>query len=282
MPARRARSCRAADEERGDAHTAAHQERRGAFRAAQLVGGHRAQISAERREVEGDVADGGAGVDVDQHAPGPGLGGERGDRGLEGADLVVRELDGEERGVGPQRREDLLGREAALTVHADDRHVGVGAAARLEDGGVLDRRGDHVGSRPVRRAGHGAVHGGVDRLRAGRGEHDLAGSGAEQPGDGLPGVLDGDPGRPSVAVHPARVGRVAAQVGEHRLERRGAQRRGGGVVEVGPGHGRAQTRATQWSLPSGRLASKCGEVSPYRPASIPRIMPRSSAHTTWG
>ncbi len=49
---------------------------------------------------------------------------------------------------------------------------------------------------------------------------------------------------------------------QHGVERGRAQDRGRRVVEVGARHGVAQTRATQWSSPSGRLSSKCGDVSP--------------------
>ena len=124
------------------------------------------------------------------------------------------------------------------------------------------------GGRPrLRRAtaGDGAPHRGVDRLGARRREHDLARSGAEQRGDLLAALLDRDPGDLALGVHPSRVGVVVAEIGEHRLERRRAQRRRRRVVEIGASHGPApwdQTRATQWSSPSGRLASNCGDVSP--------------------
>ena len=251
----------AADQERGQAHPPSHQQRGRAFRAAQLVGGDRAQVGAEPGEVERDVTGRGARVDVDQHATGSGLGSQRRHRGLQRADLVVGELHGHQHGVGPQRGEQVVGVEAAVAVDPDDGELGVGSAARLEDRRVFDGGRHHVAAR-VGGAGHGAVHGRVHRLGPGGGEHDLPGTCAEQGRDPLPGVLDRDPGDPAVAVHPSRVGGMPPQVGEHRLEGGRAQRRGGGVVEVGPGHGQAQTRATQWSLPSGRLASKCGEVSP--------------------
>ena len=55
------------------------------------------------------------------------------------------------------------------------------------------------------------------------------------------------------------------------------------MVEVGPGHGQAQTRATQWSLPSGRLGLEVrGGLAVEAGEHAHRIMPRSRAHTTWG
>ena len=124
---------------------------------------------------------------------------------------------------------------------------------------MLDRGGDDVS---CARARQRTPHRGVDRLGAARGEHDLARARAEQRRDLLARVLDRDARGAPFGVQAAGVGVVVAQEREHRLERRRAQRRRRRVVEVGARHRARQTRATQWSPPSGRLVSNCGEVSP--------------------
>ena len=89
---------------------------------------------------------------------------------------------------------------------------------------------------------------------------------------------------PPVAVDPARVSRVPAGNGRPRPERRSAARRGCDVIEAclcsraGP---RDPGDAVVAAAVGAARLSKCGDVR-RAPASIPRIMPRSRAHTTCG
>ena len=78
---------------------AAHEQRARALRSAELVRGHRAEVGAERGEVDRDVTRRRARVDVHEHAA---LARRRAHlgHGLQRADLVVRELHADERGVG--------------------------------------------------------------------------------------------------------------------------------------------------------------------------------------
>ncbi len=109
---------------------------------------------------------------------------------------------------------------------------------------MLDRGGDDVAAA---RSGQRSPHRGVHRFGAGGGEHDLARACAEACRHLLASLLDRDARRVPLGVQPTRVGVVVAQVGEHRLERDRAERRGGRVIEVRASHvgPRGQTRATQ-------------------------------------
>ena len=92
MPAAPGPLLRAADEERRDAQPAAHEQRAGALRAAPLVRGHRAQVGAERGEVDRDVAGRRARVDVHEHAARRVPRAHTSAAGCTRADLVVGEL----------------------------------------------------------------------------------------------------------------------------------------------------------------------------------------------
>ncbi len=99
---------RASHDERGEAEPPPHEERRRALRTAQLVRRHRAQIGAEVVERDRNVAGRRARVDVHRHAAVT-RAGDDGRRRLQGADLVVGELHGHERGVGANRVEHRVG-----------------------------------------------------------------------------------------------------------------------------------------------------------------------------
>ena len=134
---------------------------------------------------------------------------------------MVRELHRDERGgvgdgVGHGR-----GVESAERVDAHDDHVEGLAGAGVQDAGMLDRgRDDAVGGLG---SAHRPVDRGVHRLGAARGEHDLARAGAEEGRHLLAGLLDRDARDAPVGVHPAGIGVVVPQEGEHRLQRAGAQ-----------------------------------------------------------
>ena len=103
MPPRRARSCAPPTSNGGHAQPAPHEQRPGALRAAPLVRRHRAQVGAERAEVDRDPTRGRTGVDVHEHAASARRRADGRGR-LERADLVVRELRRHQHGVGSERR----------------------------------------------------------------------------------------------------------------------------------------------------------------------------------
>ena len=87
---------------------------------------------------------------------------------------------------------------------------------------------------PAARARAGrALHREVVGLGAAGGEHDLAGLGAEERRDLLPGLLERGLRRPGRRVAAARVAERAPQERRHRRDRLGPHRGGRGVVEVG-------------------------------------------------
>ena len=253
---------RAAHDERREPEPAAYQQRADALGAAELVGGHRAEVGAETDELEVDVADGRARVDVHDDAALACLL-DDGGRRLQGADLVVGELDRHQCGVGADRADHLVGVEAPDAVDADlgDREP-VGAPAGVEDRGVLDRRGDDV---TVPGARERTPDRGVDRLGAARREHHFARAGAEQRRDLLARGLDRDARRRGLRRAVARDHRGGR--GDTAASPRTRCGRSGDD-DAWSRYARAtgccsrQTRATQWSSPSGRLVSNCGDVSP--------------------
>ena len=276
---------RATQDERRDAQPTAYQERGRAFRPAELVGRHRAQVGIQRTEVDGDVTGSRARVDVDQRARGTCRADDLGDGRLHRSHLVVRELDADECGAGPDRGGDGGRVDARVAVHADlgdvDTHGDARrATAGVEHGRVFDRGRDDVdraGAVGAALDGPGgrAPDRGVDRFRPARRKDDLAWACTEQRRDLFACDLDRDARHLALGVDAPRVTRMVAEEREHRRERGGAQRRRRCVVEVRAGHQRATvtgtytrapgtwaTRATQWSSPSGRLASNCGDVSP--------------------
>ena len=66
---------------------------------------------------------------------------------------------------------------------------------------------------------------GVHGLGPRRGEHDLPRPGPEERGYLLPGVFERDARRAPFGVEPAGIGVMIPKVGEHRVERRGSERR---------------------------------------------------------
>ncbi len=113
-----------------------------------------------------------------------------------------------------------------------------GAAVTLDGvqhGVVLDGRAHGSAAPTGDRAGDRRVVG----LGAAPGEHDLARTAPDHPGDDVAGLVDGAPGIAGEAVRTARVGEALGEERQHRLDRLGAHRRGGRVVEVDQAvHGR--------------------------------------------
>ena len=78
----------------------------------------------------------------------------------------------------------------------------------------------------------GAQHCEVVGLRAPRREAHLVRAGPEAAGDPLAGLIERRARFPSPAVRAARVAEAESQKGHHRVDDLGANRGGGGVVEV--------------------------------------------------
>ena len=108
--------------------------------------------------------------------------------------------------------------------------LGLEAAAGLEDGGVLDGRGDHleVLAEPV----GGAADGGVVGLRGARGEVDLVRPAVEERGHLLARLLHVLGDLSAEGVHRRRVAVELAEEGRHRVAHLGRDLRGGVVVEI--------------------------------------------------
>ena len=156
--------------------------------------------------------------------------------GLDRADLVVGEHDGDEDGAVGDRARDVVGVDAAVAV---DGHVGdveaelLEVVAGVEDGVVLDRGGDDVVAGARLLLGEGdAFEGRVDRLGAAAGEDDVGGAAVRAP-PRPPCGRRRSPSAPGAQGRRSRTGcRSAPQVGQHRFEGFGVQRCGGGVIEV--------------------------------------------------
>ena len=106
-------------------------------------------------------------------------------------------------GVDPGQRVDPIDTAAAP------------ALGRVQHGAVLDRAVHERRRAAV--AGQRAEHGGVQGLRAVRGEADLVRPGADAVGDRLAGGVEQQPGPAARAVQPGRVGPAVVERGEQRL-----------------------------------------------------------------
>ena len=156
-----------------------------------------------------------------------------GDR-LDRADLVVREHHRhEDRAVG-DRPLDLLGVHAAVAVDRDLHDLEaelLQVLERVADRVVLDgRRHDAVSARPA--GPGGTLQREVVGLGAAAGEHDLAGIRADRPREPLVGIVERLPGDAAERVRGRRIAEGAAEEGQHRLERLGAQGRGRRMIEI--------------------------------------------------
>ncbi len=154
--------------------------------------------------------------------------------GLDGAHLVVAVHDRDQDGVGPDGLAHVLGIHQAAAVHRD---LGELPAALLqilhglEHRVVLDGGGDEVLALLLLRVGS-AEDGPVVGLGAAAGEVDLVRFGADDAGDGLPGLLHGARRTQSQAVDGRRVAVILGEVGEHRLHDLRVGGGGGRVVEI--------------------------------------------------
>ena len=187
--------------------------------------GDRAEVGAERGEVDRDVTRGRARVDVHERAA---LAQRRAHLGrrLHGADFVVRELHADERGVGAHRVDDRGRVEPPEPIDADHGHVGRAARDRVAHARVLDRgRHDVPGAAranaPATAVFTASVPDDVNTTSRGRAPKNAR--------DLLARVLQRDPRRAPLGVQPSR---VAERRFEERAASRRAPRRAAATVEA--------------------------------------------------
>jgi hypothetical protein len=99
----------------------------------------------------------------------------------------------------------------------------------------------------------------VVALGAAAREDDLVGMAAHHTGDGVPGLVDGLAGTAGETVRARRVGVQLGQVRHHRLDRLGAHRRRGSMVEVGEAGLRHPSHAIEHA--TGQGPSPDGDVA---------------------
>ena len=215
-----------------------------AARAAELVRGERQHVNAHRLHVDRHMADRLHRVRMEHSAHRMGEFRDLPDR-LDGADLVVRRHDGDERGVLAQRVFELLEIDAAVLVHVQ---IGDAEAllferfAGVEHRVVLDLGGDQVPAALGRRAVHKPADGEVVRLRAAAGEDDLARGvvvllvdrhrGVQAFADRGARLVERHFGLAPDAVERGRVAEIFGQPRLHRLECGLGQGRGRRVVRI--------------------------------------------------
>ena len=113
MPPRRARSCAPPTSERREPQPAAHEQRAGALRPAELVRGDRAEVGAERGERRRDVAGRRARVDVHERRRARAPRAHTSAAGCSVPTSWFASCTRHEHGVGAHRGDDLRGVEAA-------------------------------------------------------------------------------------------------------------------------------------------------------------------------
>ncbi len=276
-PARRARSWSPPSDERVEPQAASHEQRADARWTAELGGVHRHQVDTRLVERDRHVPSGRGGIDVEQHTALSARDAHLVDR-LERCHLVVGELAVHERDVAAEQGRQMPDRDAPVRIDVGRAHLAV-TRRGLAHGGVFDRRGDE---RAARRARRRAETRGVDRLARAAREHDLAWTRAEQRRHPFAGVLQGGTRHTPFGVHAPGIASDIEPL-EHRraprpvaeaMRMRGRDRRGSRRYSA------QESDVTHDVPPMARELSVTGIVSPYKPASMPRTMPRSTAHMT--
>jgi hypothetical protein len=163
----------------------------------------------ELGEVDRDTADRLRGVDVHEH---PTVAARLDDLAhrLQRADLVVAPLQVHQRGRPVDRGEQLVGIDPTERSTPTGAHGPRSAHSRTAECSTARRARSGCRARV-----HRAVVRGGDRLGGARGEHDLAGSGADQRGELLPGVLERARAMPCPRVDPGP-GRRTSRPAERR------------------------------------------------------------------
>ena len=239
----------ATDEQRVDLRAATFDEHADTFRTTELVRAERQQIDVGRDVAQVEPARRLDGVGVQQRVGGVtahDLGdlGDVGDR----ADLVVDGHHADDRDVWGciEGGREFVEVDSAESIDADDAALtAAGVSVELFDDVkhcvVFDCRahGDTAS------AGDGAGDRHVVALGSAAGEHHLVRMAANDAGDGVAGLVDGLASAASEAVRTRRIGVQLGQVRHHRLDRLGAHRRRGSMVEIGDGRLRHPHHATE-------------------------------------
>ena len=242
-----------ADDQWVDLRPAAFDEHADALRATELVGAQRQQVDVGRDLSQVEPAGRLDGIGVQQRIGGvpphhPGDLGDVGDR----ADLVVDRHDADDRDVGRRVEggRQFVAVDPPEPSDADDPTLtGAIIAAMIAE--VLDDVEDRV---MLDRWAHCDSTPGGDRpgdrhvvaLGSTTGEHDLVRVATDHAGDGVAGLVDRLAGTSSEAMRAGRVGVQLGQVRHHRVDRLGAHRRRGSMVEVGDGRLRHPGHATEY------------------------------------
>ncbi len=217
---------------------AANIQRADALRAVELVRREREHVDVVLLDIDRNLADSLDSIGVEENALLVAELADLGD-GLDDADLVVR--------VHNRHEDGLVGafaNDGVLQLVERDKAVGLGSEigdavalflqllAGIEDCLVLGGLGDDV---VAALAVHlrDALDGEIIGLGSAGGEDDLLGGGADQLGNLFAGLFHALLGLPSKGVVAAgSVAELHAEVGHHRFEHAGVQRRGGVVVHV--------------------------------------------------
>ena len=222
----------ATDDQRLDLRTAALDEDADALRATELVGAERQQVDVRADVAQIDPARRLHRIGVEQRvgcvsADDAGDLGDVGDR----SDLVVDRHHAHDRHVrrGLEHSGEFVGIDAPEPVDTDDPTLFAELLDDVEDRMMLDRwaHGDATvaGDRPDDRH--------VVALGTAASEDDFVGMAADHTGDGVPGLVDGLASAAGETVRARRVGVQLGQVRHHRVDRLGAHRRRGSMIEVG-------------------------------------------------
>ena len=206
------------------------------FGPSTLWPGEREHVGAERLDVDREPRRAGDRIDEEQAALRALRANDLADLAdrLQRADLVVGELDRDDRRPLRDRGGNLLGVDPAVAIdrQLDDLEAELlEVLQRVEHRVVLDRAGHDSMAAALARP-RGALQREVQRLGAAAGEDDLARTRPDRAGDTLMGLVERSARSPAVRVRRRGVAELAAQERQHRLERLRTQRRRGGVVEV--------------------------------------------------
>jgi hypothetical protein len=156
-------------------------------------------------------------------------------RGVDGADFIVRQHNGDEDRPLRNRLPDGIGVHAAVLSHrevSDLDSLLLQPAGRIEHRAVLrDGRDEVIPFLPVHL--HDPFEGQIVRLRRPAGEDDLLGIGMDETGNLGASRLHGLLGLPSEGVVAARrVAELFDEVGKHRLQDPRIHRRGGVRIHI--------------------------------------------------
>ena len=205
-----------------------------ALRRMEFVTGKGQHIHAQRLYIYRNVTDCLYRVGVEPRAVGMGNGGKL-RNGLHGADLVIRQHDGNKGGILTDRLFQLGRLHQSLR---RDRQIGDLEALLLQrlgavqNGVMLKRRGDQVLFALCRPAVHAALQRPVIRLGAAGGEVNLTRLGIQGGGDLTARLFHGGAGGTPDGINAAGVAVVLHQPRGHRLQYGRCDRCGGGVIGV--------------------------------------------------